>query len=32
MNLVGAINDALTIALASNPTACLFGEDVGFGP
>ena len=31
MNLVGAINDALTIALETNPTACIFGEDVGFG-
>lgn len=31
MNLVGAINDALSIALETHPTACLFGEDVGFG-
>lgn len=31
MNLVGAINDALSIAMDSDPTACLFGEDVAFG-
>lgn len=31
MNLVGAINNALTIALETHPSACIFGEDVGFG-
>jgi len=31
MNLVGAINDALAIALETHPDACIFGEDVGFG-
>jgi hypothetical protein len=31
MNLVGAINDALKIALEAHPSACIFGEDVGFG-
>ncbi len=31
MNLVGAINDALRIALASDDKAVIFGEDVGFG-
>jgi len=31
MNLVGAINDALAIALEAHPHACIFGEDVGFG-
>ena len=31
MNLVGAINNALTIALETHPSACVFGEDVGFG-
>ena len=31
MNLVGAINDALRIALESNREAVIFGEDVGFG-
>ena len=31
MNLVGAVNDALKIALEAHPSACIFGEDVGFG-
>lgn len=31
MNLFTAINDALNIALATDPKACLFGEDVAFG-
>eukprot|EP01127_Copromyxa_protea_P002498 TRINITY_DN1238_c0_g1_i1.p1 TRINITY_DN1238_c0_g1~~TRINITY_DN1238_c0_g1_i1.p1 ORF type:complete len:357 (+),score=81.44 TRINITY_DN1238_c0_g1_i1:473-1543(+) len=31
MNLVGAINDALSIAMDTDPSACLFGEDVAFG-
>ena len=31
MNLVGAINDALRIALETDPQAVIFGEDVGFG-
>ena len=31
MNLVGAVNDALRIALEAHPSACIFGEDVGFG-
>lgn len=31
MNLVSAINDALRIALETDPTAVLFGEDVAFG-
>lgn len=31
MNLVGAINNALHIALDTDPTAILLGEDVGFG-
>lgn len=31
MNLFTAINNALDIALASDPKACIFGEDVGFG-
>eukprot|EP00960_Hanusia_phi_P012965 379249-Hanusia_phi.AAC.2 len=31
MNLVGAINNALYIALDTDPTAILLGEDVGFG-
>jgi 2-oxoisovalerate dehydrogenase E1 component subunit beta len=26
-----AINDAMRIALETDPTACVFGEDVGFG-
>lgn len=31
MTMVQAINDALGIALASEPRSVLFGEDVGFG-
>eukprot|EP01091_Cochliopodium_minus_P013478 TRINITY_DN4355_c0_g1_i1.p1 TRINITY_DN4355_c0_g1~~TRINITY_DN4355_c0_g1_i1.p1 ORF type:complete len:368 (+),score=100.32 TRINITY_DN4355_c0_g1_i1:68-1171(+) len=31
MNLVTAINNALDIALETNPKAALFGEDVAFG-
>jgi len=31
MTMVSAINDALSIALASNPKSILFGEDVAFG-
>ncbi len=31
MNLVGAINDALRIALEKDKEAVIFGEDVGFG-
>jgi len=31
MNLVGAINDALRIALETDDRAVIFGEDVGFG-
>lgn len=31
MNLVQAINNALDIALSTDPTAVLFGEDVAFG-
>lgn len=31
MNLFTAINSALDQALASDSTACIFGEDVGFG-
>eukprot|EP00928_Gymnodinium_smaydae_P061698 TRINITY_DN45728_c0_g1_i1.p1 TRINITY_DN45728_c0_g1~~TRINITY_DN45728_c0_g1_i1.p1 ORF type:complete len:795 (-),score=168.47 TRINITY_DN45728_c0_g1_i1:306-2690(-) len=31
MTMVTAINDALSIALASNPKSVLFGEDVAFG-
>jgi len=31
MNMFTAINDALNIALATDPKACLFGEDVAFG-
>jgi len=31
MNLVGAINNALSIALESDPKSVIFGEDVGFG-
>ncbi|GAX84862.1 hypothetical protein CEUSTIGMA_g12283.t1 [Chlamydomonas eustigma] len=31
INLCNAVNDALNIALDTNPTACVFGEDVGFG-
>jgi len=31
MNLYSALNDAMDVALETDPTACLFGEDVGFG-
>ena len=31
MNLFTAVNDAIHIALAADPTAIVFGEDVGFG-
>ena len=31
MNLVGAINDALRIALETDDKAVIFGEDVAFG-
>lgn len=31
MNLFTAINDAMSIALATDPTAVVFGEDVAFG-
>jgi len=31
MTMVAAINDALSIAMASNPKSILFGEDVAFG-
>jgi len=31
MTLVGALNSAMDIALASDPHSCLFGEDVAFG-
>ncbi len=31
MNLFQAVNDAMRIALESDPTACIFGEDVAFG-
>jgi len=31
MTMVAAINDALRIALRTDPTAVVFGEDVGFG-
>ena len=31
MNMFTAINDAMRIALQSNPHAVVFGEDVGFG-
>eukprot|EP01125_Pyxidicula_operculata_P001344 TRINITY_DN11238_c0_g1_i1.p1 TRINITY_DN11238_c0_g1~~TRINITY_DN11238_c0_g1_i1.p1 ORF type:complete len:361 (+),score=85.01 TRINITY_DN11238_c0_g1_i1:14-1096(+) len=31
MNLVTAVNDALRIAMETDPTACIFGEDVSFG-
>ncbi len=30
-NMCSAINDALRIAMASDPTAIVFGEDVAFG-
>jgi len=31
LNLFQAINDALSLTLASDPTAAIFGEDVAFG-
>ena len=31
MNFFTAINDAMSIALATDPTAIIFGEDVAFG-
>ena len=31
MNLFTAVNDAMSIALASDPSAIVFGEDVAFG-
>ena len=31
MNMVSAINNALDIALQTNPNAFVFGEDVAFG-
>lgn len=31
MNLFNAVNDAMTIALETDPTAIVFGEDVAFG-
>uniref|UniRef100_A0A0M3HT82 2-oxoisovalerate dehydrogenase subunit beta, mitochondrial n=1 Tax=Ascaris lumbricoides TaxID=6252 RepID=A0A0M3HT82_ASCLU len=31
MNLCQAVNNAMDIALKSDPSACLFGEDVAFG-
>lgn len=31
MNLFTALNDAMRIAMQTDPTAVLFGEDVGFG-
>ncbi|KXS18065.1 Thiamin diphosphate-binding protein [Gonapodya prolifera JEL478] len=31
MNLCQAVNDALSTALATDDTACIFGEDVAFG-
>eukprot|EP00002_Diphylleia_rotans_P008308 TRINITY_DN1807_c0_g2_i1.p1 TRINITY_DN1807_c0_g2~~TRINITY_DN1807_c0_g2_i1.p1 ORF type:complete len:374 (+),score=86.40 TRINITY_DN1807_c0_g2_i1:50-1171(+) len=31
MNLFQAVNDAMRIALETDPTACIFGEDVAFG-
>ncbi|KAJ3338911.1 hypothetical protein HDU93_008889 [Gonapodya sp. JEL0774] len=31
MNLCQAVNDALSTALATDETACVFGEDVAFG-
>lgn len=31
MNLFTAVNDAMRIALMTDDTACVFGEDVGFG-
>jgi 2-oxoisovalerate dehydrogenase E1 component beta subunit len=31
MNLFTAINDAMRVAMQTDPTAVVFGEDVGFG-
>lgn len=31
MNLFTAVNDAMRIAMQTDETACVFGEDVGFG-
>lgn len=31
MNLCQAVNNAMDIALKTDPTACVFGEDVAFG-
>ncbi|KAK2196877.1 bifunctional Transketolase C-terminal-Pyruvate-ferredoxin oxidoreductase domain II/Modulator of levamisole receptor-1/thiamine diphosphate-binding fold/Transketolase-like [Babesia duncani] len=31
MNMCNAINDALHIAMAEDPTTCVFGQDVAFG-
>jgi len=31
MNLFTAINDAMRVALETDPLACVFGEDVAFG-
>jgi 2-oxoisovalerate dehydrogenase E1 component beta subunit len=31
MNLFTAINDAMKVALETDPTAIIFGEDVAFG-
>lgn len=31
MNLFSALNDAMRIAMQTDPTAAVFGEDVGFG-
>ena len=31
MNLFTAVNDAMRVALRTDPTAVVFGEDVGFG-
>lgn len=31
MNTFQAVNDAMSIALATDDTACVFGEDVAFG-
>ncbi len=31
MNLFMALNDAMDVAMKTDPTACIFGEDVAFG-
>ncbi len=31
MNLFTAVNDAMRVAMATDPTAIVFGEDVAFG-